>query len=51
VSWVARRRERMIALLLLDQRPHVVAQTIAALARRNAIPVDEPQVVAPPSLL
>jgi hypothetical protein len=40
--WSARRRERTIALLLLDRRPHLIAQTILALAARNGVVVEQP---------
>ncbi|MDR3463596.1 MAG: hypothetical protein P4L76_14895 [Beijerinckiaceae bacterium] len=40
--WRGRRRERVVALLLLDQRPHVLAQTILALAARHGVEIDQP---------
>jgi hypothetical protein len=42
VRWPGRFRERVVALLLLDQRPHVLAQTILTLAARNGVEVDQP---------
>ena len=39
-SWSARRRTRLVALLLLDRRPHTLAHTILALAARHGARVD-----------
>lgn len=41
-QWATRRRERIIALLFLSRRPHAIAQTIATLARRNGVAVEQP---------
>jgi len=40
--WRGRTRERVIALLLLDRRPHVLAQTILMLAARQGVEIDQP---------
>jgi hypothetical protein len=46
--WRGRYRERVIALLLLDQRPHVLAQTILTLAARHGVEIDQPAPFAQP---
>jgi hypothetical protein len=46
--WTGRSRERVIALLLLDCRPHVLAQTILTLAARYGVEVDQPGPVEQP---
>ncbi|WP_158806842.1 hypothetical protein [Beijerinckia sp. L45] len=38
-AWRERRRERIVALLLLERRPYVLAQTIVALAARAGVHV------------
>jgi hypothetical protein len=48
VRWPGRTRERVIALLLLDRRPHVLAQTILLLAARHGVEVDQPAPVEQP---
>lgn len=41
--WTGRHRERVVALLLLDKRPHLLAQTILTLAARNGVEIDRPR--------